>query len=104
MTELCIVFIAGMLLGAVGCAIIGNIIQKLFANPRIKMLWHNYNETPENRSYVLAYLDGKYVVLFYRDALYEFPPYYESNWAGTTRVDRWMYIPGNLKRDKEVTV
>lgn len=32
MTELCIVFIAGMLLGAVGCAIIGNTIQKLFAN------------------------------------------------------------------------
>ena len=61
--------------------------------------WHDYNETPENKSYVLAYLDGKYVVLFYRDALYEYPPYYDCKWAGTNRVDRWMYIPGNVKSD-----
>ena len=61
--------------------------------------WHDYTETPENKSYVLAYLDGKYVVLFFRDALYEYPPYYDCNWAGTTRVDRWMYIPGNVKSE-----
>ena len=62
--------------------------------------WHDMSETPENKSYVLAFHDGKYVVMFYRDALFEFPPYYECEWAGTTSVDRWMYIPGNTANEE----
>ena len=54
--------------------------------------WHDYNESPENNTYVLTYNHGQYLVMLYRDSMYEYP-----DLSATTRVDRWMYIPGNTK-------
>lgn len=58
--------------------------------------WHEYNESPENKTHVLAFYEGRYVVMFYRDAMYEDP----VSLYCTNRVDRWMYIPGNTKRQQ----
>lgn len=58
------------------------------ANP-----WHDGNESPENKTHVLAFRDGRYVVMFYRDAMFED----EHDYYLVNRVDRWMYIPGNTK-------
>ena len=56
--------------------------------------WHEFNESPENKTHVLVYHDGHYHVAFYRDAMYDFYGNYFTN-----RVDRWMYIPGNTAKE-----
>ena len=95
--EIIIAFIGGMLLSAVGLGIFEAWIKKLVRSIDTEDPWHDGNESPENKTHVLAFKDGRYVVMFYRDAMYEDKyDYYLVN-----RVDRWMYIPGNTISRKE---
>ena len=96
--EIIIAFIGGMLLSAVGLGLFETWIRELIrlANESTEYPWHDGNESPENKTHVLAFKDGHYHVAFYRDAMYDFYGNYFTN-----RVDRWMYIPGNTKSRKE---
>lgn len=86
-------FIIGLVVGviatmvAVCIAFLSDDKKKTEGNP-----WHEFNESPENNTHVLVYNEGHYHVVYYRDAMYDFYGNYFTN-----RVDRWMYIPGNVK-------
>ena len=95
--ETIIAFIGGMLLSAATLSLFETWIKKLVRalNQSVDEPWHNYNESPENKTHVLAFYEGRYVVMFYRDAMYEDP----VSLYCTNRVDRWMYIPGNTAKE-----
>ena len=96
--EIIIAFIGGMMLGAAGIGIFHSVFNRLASHlaGSTSYPWHSYNDSPEERTYVLAYINGRYVVMFYRDSMYEFPDKYVC-----TSVDRWMYIHGNTQKKEE---
>ena len=89
--ETAALFVIGLIVGVITTMVA--VFIALWNEEQANNPWHDYNESPENKTHVLVFDDGHYRVMFYRDAMYEDPvSLYCQN-----RVDRWMYIPGNVK-------
>ena len=84
-------FVVGLIVGVIITAVV---VFLAFLGDSKDNQWHDFNESPENKTHVLAFYEGRYVVMFYRDAMYEDP----VSLYCTNRVDRWMYIPRNTKK------
>ena len=87
-----LLFIGGMIIGVISVSVAAFLAPYMEKRQNPDNPWHHYNESPENRTHVLAFFEGRYVVMFYRDSMYELPNEFVTN-----RVERWMYIPGNTK-------